>query len=225
MVVGPAVLGSINSRKLFCRVLLLEAMEQAGKVKSASLADLIRALHQIFENDKIDVDEVRDMLESYKSDPSEWLKYAKFDKYRYTRNLVDEGNGKFNLMILCWGEGHGSSIHDHADSHCFLKLLQGQLKETLFHWPDGKGKELNKKFETILQENQCTYINDSLGVHRVENLSHTEVAVSLHLYSPPFDSCNCFDERTGHKKKVGVTFTSKYGEIIPPTKTVTQENN
>lgn len=26
---------------------------------------------------------------------------------RYTRNLVDEGNGKFNLMILCWGEGHG----------------------------------------------------------------------------------------------------------------------
>ncbi|EGV95512.1 Autophagy-related protein 12 [Cricetulus griseus] len=26
---------------------------------------------------------------------------------RYTRNLVDQGNGKFNLMILCWGEGHG----------------------------------------------------------------------------------------------------------------------
>ena len=26
---------------------------------------------------------------------------------RYTRNLVDEGNGKFNLMILCWGENHG----------------------------------------------------------------------------------------------------------------------
>ncbi|XP_043567030.1 cysteine dioxygenase type 1-like isoform X2 [Chiloscyllium plagiosum] len=153
-------------------------MEQAGKLKSASLADLIRALHQIFENDKIDVDEVRDMLESYKSDPSEWLKYAKFDKYRYTRNLVDEGNGKFNLMILCWGEGHGSSIHDHADSHCFLKLLQGQLKETLFHWPDGKGKELNKKLETILQENQCTYINGCcwlgqiLLITAVENQPH-----------------------------------------------------
>ena len=27
--------------------------------------------------------------------------------FRYTRNLVDQGNGKFNLMILCWGEGHG----------------------------------------------------------------------------------------------------------------------
>jgi len=40
-------------------------------------------------------------------------------------NLVDQGNGKFNLMILCWGEGHGSSIHDHTDSYCFLKMLQG----------------------------------------------------------------------------------------------------
>ena len=26
---------------------------------------------------------------------------------RYTRNLVDQGNGKFNFIILCWGEDHG----------------------------------------------------------------------------------------------------------------------
>lgn len=56
---------------------------------------------------------------------------------------------------------------------------------------------------------------DSIGVHRVENVSHTEVAVSLHLYIPPFDSCHCIDERSGHKKKVRVTFTSKYGEKVP----------
>lgn len=49
--------------------------------------------------------------------------------YRYTRNLVDEGNGRFNLMVLCWGEGHGSAIHDHADAHCVMKILQGELCE------------------------------------------------------------------------------------------------
>ena len=26
---------------------------------------------------------------------------------RYTRNLVNEGNEKFNLIILCWSEGQG----------------------------------------------------------------------------------------------------------------------
>ena len=30
--------------------------------------------------------------------------------FRYTRNLVDEGNGKFNLIVLCWGEGQGRYV-------------------------------------------------------------------------------------------------------------------
>jgi cysteine dioxygenase len=48
---------------------------------------------------------------------------------------VDAGNGKFNLMILCWGEQHASAIHDHADSHCFLKVLKGSLTEIKYNWP------------------------------------------------------------------------------------------
>lgn len=58
----------------------------------------------------------------------------------------------------------------------------------------------------------CT---DSIGLHRVENVSHTEPAVSLHLYSPPFDSCHAFDQRTGHKNKVTMTFHSKFGIRTP----------
>ena len=42
---------------------------------------------------------------------------------RYTRNLVDRGNGRYNLIVLCWDSGQGSSIHDHGDSHCFMKVL------------------------------------------------------------------------------------------------------
>ncbi|XP_038852824.1 cysteine dioxygenase type 1-like [Salvelinus namaycush] len=134
---------------------------------------------------------------------------------RYTRNLVDEGNGKFNLILLCWGEGQGSSIHDHTDSHCFMKMLQGELKETLFEWPNNKTQDVGdmvQKSQKILKENQCAYINDSVGLHRVENDSHTEGSVSLHLYSPPFDTCQTFDERTGHKNTVKMTFWSKFGE-------------
>lgn len=39
-------------------------------------------------------------------------------------------------MILCWGEGHSSAIHDHADSHCFMKMLKGELAEIRFAWPN-----------------------------------------------------------------------------------------
>lgn len=39
-------------------------------------------------------------------------------------------------MILCWNEGQSSAIHDHADSHCFLKVLKGSLLEVKYKLPD-----------------------------------------------------------------------------------------
>lgn len=131
---------------------------------------------------------------------------------RYTRNLVDSGNGKYNLMALCWGEGHGSSIHDHADAHCFMKMLEGELQEVRFGWPKSSGAPLAETGRSTLPINGVCYINDSLGLHRVENPSHTEKAVSLHLYCPPFNQCHMFNQQTGQKTCCSVTFWSKYGE-------------
>uniref|UniRef100_A0A023FI27 Cysteine dioxygenase n=1 Tax=Amblyomma cajennense TaxID=34607 RepID=A0A023FI27_AMBCJ len=199
---------------------------------AASLKDLIRELHRVFEADHINVEYVHELMSSYNSNPKEWQQFAKFDRHRYTRNLVDGGNGKFNLMILCWSEGQGSSIHDHADSHCFMKVLAGTLKEVRFDWPrpqDGVEAPMVKKGETELHLNTVAYINDSLGLHRVENPSHCEPAVSLHLYCPPFDECSMFDQRTGHRSKSKVTFWSKYGQrtpfVITPSQPEQYENN
>lgn len=41
-----------------------------------------------------------------------------------------------------------------------MKLLQGQLKETLFDWPEGKSHgDMVQKSQRILQENKVAYIN------------------------------------------------------------------
>lgn len=56
------------------------------------------------------------------------------------------------------------------------------------------------------------YLTDTLGLHRVENPSHTDSAVSLHLYCPPFDSCSIFNKKTGKRTSCNVTFWSKFGE-------------
>ena len=96
--------------------------------------------------------------------------------FSYTRNLVDEGNGKFNLMLLCWGEGHGSAVHDHADAHCFMKMMDGTLNEIRFAWPKSTSatdssevqsentneeivQGLEKIGSTLLETNGVVYIN------------------------------------------------------------------
>ncbi|KAJ6641342.1 Cysteine dioxygenase type 1 [Pseudolycoriella hygida] len=208
-----------------------------------TLSELISELHKVFDSDRVNIEYVNHLMLSYKSNPAEWKKFAKFDRYRYTRNLVDAGNGKFNLMILCWGEGHGSAIHDHADSHCFMKILRGELQEVRYAWPTNgatteqlptgdigsndehmteyDGEELQEISRSTVETDSVCYINDTLGLHRVENPSHSESAVSLHLYCPPFNACSIFNKKTGKRTSCNVTFWSKFGEKRDKTATTT----
>jgi len=182
---------------------------------------MIEKLLEVFESDQVNIEEVEEILGAYHTKISDWRKYAKFDKYKYTRNLVHEGNGKFNLMLLCWAAGNQSSIHDHSDAHCFVKCLKGELLETRYHWPSEASSAdggLQEKDRTSVKSDDVSYMSDQLGLHRVENTSHSDTAVSLHLYSPPFKSCQVFDERTGNHFKAPMTFWSKFGEKVRPTK-------
>lgn len=80
---------------------------------------------------------------------------------RYTRNLVDAGNGKFNLMVLCWNTSQGSAIHDHANAHCFMKVLDGHSQEELFEWPPGSEDdgEMKSKGKKLYEKDQVAYIS------------------------------------------------------------------
>lgn len=51
-----------------------------------------------------------------------------FNSHHYVRHLVD-ANETFELMLICWKGGQASSVHDHADSHCWLTVLQGAVDE------------------------------------------------------------------------------------------------
>jgi len=142
--------------------------------------------------DSADVDPNRivELMKSYDSVLSDWQKYALADISRpYTRNLVDKGNGKSNLMVLVWSPGKSSPIHDHADAHCVMKVLYGTLKETLYAWPDALDRSgwtsspPEVKRETVLRENDVTYMSDALGLHRVGNPEPEQLAVSLHCES------------------------------------------
>ena len=90
-------------------------------------------------------------------------------------------------------------------------ILKGALTETIYGWPCQRGANLPCATapdslypstehscsgsgdlgpaslqvirSTIYQPEQVTYMSDRLGLHRVENPSDSELAVSLHLYT------------------------------------------
>jgi len=179
--------------------------------------EMIEGLLEFFSKDKdsVDIDEVKDWMARYVYNPADVAKFAKWDKFKYTRNLIHEGNDNFNLILICWPESAMSAIHDHANAHCFVRILDGTVKETLYYWPEEQCMEDGslEVSETLnYQSGGVTYMSDELGLHRIENASHTNKLCTIHLYSPPFSDCNIFDARTSKKTKVSMCFYSKFGE-------------
>jgi cysteine dioxygenase len=179
-------------------------------------------------SDDVDENDLIRLMQQYISQENQWRHYAFADPSRnYTRNLVDEGNGKSNLLVIVWNPGRCSPIHDHADAHCVMKILKGSLKETLYALPEcatepgassGASTPPQVVKETLYCENEVTYISDKIGLHKISNPSNDKVAVSLHLYTPPHAAnfgFNLFDEKTGkptHIKQAG--FFSDRGKPI-----------
>lgn len=48
----------------------------------ATLDELIAELHEVFRSDRVDIEYVNHLLISYQSNPLEWKKFAKFDRYK-----------------------------------------------------------------------------------------------------------------------------------------------
>ncbi|KAG6009395.1 hypothetical protein E4U54_008570 [Claviceps lovelessii] len=171
-------------------------------------------------SDDVDVSLLTKLMKNYNSNPMEWGKYAFGDASRgYTRNLVDEGNGKSNLLVLVWSPGKGSPIHDHGNAHCLMKILHGSLTETRYAFPDVDAEPGPMEIisEKTYEKNGVTYMADELGLHRVSNRG-SDFAVSLHLYTPPNvakEGCHIFDERTGKSSHVpGCNYYSAYGRLL-----------
>lgn len=65
--------------------------------------------------------------------------YIYFDGTKpYTRNIVTV-NEHYALIVMCWSPGRSSPVHDHAGSGCWLRVLSGELTESLYSGPLGEG--------------------------------------------------------------------------------------
>lgn len=152
--------------------------------------------------------EVTNLLQRTRLNPREWQQHAIFRRGRYTRNIVGYSTGQFVALLLCWEHGQQSPIHDHAGAHCFIKMLSGSLKEEHFELsPDG-GVLPKVARQGLLSADDpmesVGFMHDSIGVHRVSNPNSAEIAVSLHIYAPPFAQCQIFPPTGAAPKSVSM---------------------
>jgi cysteine dioxygenase len=160
-------------------------------------------------------------LARYATAHADWRAWTMFDAQCYTRNLVHHET-HYELLLLCWGAGQRTPIHNHQGQRCWMSVLEGEIVETQFAFPAaGGGQPLAKAgLPRKFVPGQVAFITDDIALHEIA-ASEERPAVSLHLYSRPFSSCQVYDRETGRVELRQLGYYSVRGQrelISRPTR-------
>ena len=155
-------------------------------------------------------------------DPETLAPYLFYAKSHYTRNLIHKCE-LFEVLAICWDIGQVSRIHNHRDQNCWMSAPIGRLKIQNFR-VDEKDASCGtcKIVPTEIYEMDGAHpvhVNPLEPVHQVLNLPEfNQRAVSIHVYSKPFDSCEVYQRERGTYGDVPLHYTSEYGKLHPDEK-------
>ncbi len=138
-----------------------------------------------------------------------------FSRKCYTRNLIFK-NELFELMAICWDAGQSSSIHNHSEQKCWMSVPIGNLRIKNFKTLELDEKRNYCRIEEAENYDICQNVSAKVEmdepVHQVLNVTEKR-AVSLHIYSKPFDKCLVYSIPQNSFTEVQLCYTSMFGKL------------
>ncbi len=194
-----------------------------------SIDDFVTRIRS-FEQDLITRDGVLEFCDSVQVSDASLVPYVFFDQKIYTRNMIYRDD-LFEIMTICWQPGQKTAVHTHNGQLCWMIPQRGNLGMVDYKWlgcdhPEHQnvvgldclaGSD-HTKLEVVREVDVCAggtvLTADKLQtIHRLYN--HDELAVSIHIYSRPIDSCVAFDMEKQHCYRREMAYFSKHGLLEP----------
>lgn len=181
-----------------------------------ALDALVRSLHAEFQG-AARGPRIAELVGTYARAHQDWRPFALSSPAHYTRNLVAR-EPRFELMVLVWGPGQESAIHNHEGQDCWMAVLDGEIEEVRYPMPTaGASGPLRAKSAQTFQAGQVAFIRDEMGLHLVRPpLGSRTGGVTMHLYSSPYDACNVYCPDTGQVTRKKLGHYSVRGQVLSP---------
>ena len=181
-----------------------------------SIREFSTELRKLPESSFRKVKEIHEFLRDHPVDPESLAPYLLWDRQHYTRNLIDK-TPLYELIAICWEVGQVSSIHNHRDQNCWMVAPIGKLMVQNYHvvWQDEAAGKCNIEPTDVeeMGSNVPVSVDPLEPVHKVYNPAElNQRAVSLHVYSRPFDSCVVYSDQQGTCGTIKLHYTTQYGK-------------
>jgi cysteine dioxygenase len=185
------------------------------------VSELVHALHALPPSAFDEVEIVRSLLAKMPVEEASLTPYLTWDRQHYTRNLIDKTD-LYELLAICWDVGQFSSVHNHRDQNCWMAAPVGRLLVENFHleFQDIEAGTCRLQASNTVEltaENPCA-VDPRDPVHRVVNpRAAQQRAVTLHVYSRPFDSCVVYSPEQGTCGDIRLHYNTVFGKSVAGT--------
>ena len=184
--------------------------------KQVSIKDFVSELQKFPEPVFDRTDSILKFLGSISVAPDTLAPYLTWDRQHYTRNLIDK-TALYELIAVCWEVGQGSSVHNHREQNCWMAVPIGRLLVENYRVISQKLEAGTCDLETadtveMNPAHPCA-VDPQEPVHRVYNpREFNQRAVSLHVYSRPFDTCVVYSPEQHTCGEIKLHYTTEYGK-------------
>jgi len=191
-------------------------------ITQASVRDFVSELRKFPEAAFDGTGQILEFLRSTPVLPDTLSPYLTWDRQHYTRNLIDK-TPLYELIAICWEVGQCSSVHNHRDQNCWMAVPIGRLLVGNYHLvsQDISGGKCQLEVTDTVEMNAthpCA-VDPNDPVHRVYNpREFNQRAVSLHVYSRPFDTCIVYSPEQGTCGEIKLHYNTEFGKSCSPGK-------
>jgi len=167
--------------------------------QSPSVETLIRGLdHAVsLRDDPAICEGVKQVLQATVGMPHDLLAPAmlRIDPTRYARRLLHKDpDGRYSVVVMVWGPGQGTDLHDHAGRWCVECVHRGTISVTSFEMitpPDAELPDFRVADVVRAGPGKAGALIPPFEYHRIANES-PETAVTVHVYAAELTACNVF---------------------------------
>jgi len=166
-------------------------------------------------------DQVQSLLAQMPVEEASLAPYLTWSKQHYTRNLIDKTE-LYELIAICWEIGQVSSVHNHRNQNCWMAAPIGSLRVENFRveFEDietGTCRLTASNTVEMTPTHPCA-VDPKEPVHRVVNPREANRrAVSLHVYSYPYDSCVVYSPEQGTCGDIQLHYNTVFGKPVAST--------
>src|SRR5262245_66311058 len=118
----------------------------------------------------------------------------------HARRLLHRDHaGRYSVVVMTWGPGQGTALHDHAGIWCVECVVDGEMAVTQYDLVSQAGSLF--RFE---ERNRVTASRGSAGClippfeyHTLANAQPDRASITLHVYGGEMNHCHIFEPAGG----------------------------